>query len=152
MPAGITKVTKENYATFITERRFAVLHFDTEWDVGGRPLMRLIMAAIMKEFPEGVNFGEVDCDVDVEPAKGIPVWNVPLVAYYRQGKLVAALVGMGQNVRERLRRVMKDEFIGHRDGTETLPHVPIDERELKRERDKAIAATHQQHRRGTNAD
>jgi thioredoxin-like negative regulator of GroEL len=63
--------------------------------------------------PEQVNFGEIDCDSCPELAKAIPVRNVPLVAYYRAGKLIAELIGAEQNVRVRLERLLRDEPIGH---------------------------------------
>ena len=39
------------------------------------------------------------------------------VAYYLDGKLVAALIGTGQNVLGRLERVLRGEPIGYKDGT-----------------------------------
>jgi thioredoxin-like negative regulator of GroEL len=58
-----------------------------------------------------VNCGEVDCDSDPELAKSIPILNVPSVAYYRDGKLVGALIGAGQNVRLHLERVLGGDTI-----------------------------------------
>jgi len=42
--------------------------------------------------------------VNLKLAKSIPILNVPSVVYYRDGKLVAALIGAGQNVRLHLER------------------------------------------------
>lgn len=70
---------------------------------------------------ELANFAEVDCDVEVELARLIPVTNVPLVAYFRDGRRVAALIGGGQNVRARVARVLRNEPIGYEDGTDQLP-------------------------------
>jgi thioredoxin-like negative regulator of GroEL len=102
----------------------------------------MVIAATAKEFPTGVNFGEVDCDADGELAKSIPVLNVPLVAYYRRGQLVAALIGNEQNVLERLRRMMRDESIGYKDGSEAAPSVQIDAGEIRAELLKARDAYH----------
>jgi hypothetical protein len=63
-----------------------------------------------------VNLAEIDCDENAELARSIPVPNIPLVAYYRNGKLVAALVGGYQNVLARLERVLRGETIGYDDG------------------------------------
>jgi hypothetical protein len=68
---------------------------------------------------EQANLAEIACDANVELAKSIPVLNVPLVTYYRHGKLVAALIGADQNVLARTVRVLRGEKIGYRDGTTT---------------------------------
>ena len=62
-------------------------------------------------------FAEIDRDANAALAKSIPVANVPLVTYFRSGKLVAALIGAGQNVRARIERVRRGEAIGYNDGT-----------------------------------
>jgi thioredoxin-like negative regulator of GroEL len=69
-----------------------------------------------KELGDRANFGEVDVDRDMELAKSLRLLNVPTVAYYRNGQLVALLTGCRQNVRSRLERVMRGEAIGHQDG------------------------------------
>jgi thioredoxin-like negative regulator of GroEL len=133
MRLKICPVTRENYESFITEREFAVIHFDAEWDFGHRPHTRLLMTATAKLFPANVNFGEVDCDAESELAKSIPVCNVPLLAYFRRGQLVGALVGSYQNIAERLRRIMRHELIGYNDGSDSAPRIEIDEKELRRD-------------------
>jgi thioredoxin-like negative regulator of GroEL len=105
-----------DFAAFVAARTTAVVHFDAEWDVSGRAATRQKMAEAEQVLGEQVNFGEVHCDRDTELARSIPVLNVPLVAYYREGKLIAALSGAGQNVRGRLERILRREPIGHRDG------------------------------------
>jgi hypothetical protein len=66
----------------------------------------------LSELGHRANFGEVDSDTDPELAKSIPVPNVPLVAYYRDGKLIGALVGAGQDVRAQIERTLLGEAIG----------------------------------------
>jgi len=56
---------------------------------------------------ECVNFGEVGCDSNPELAKSIPILNVPSVAYYRDGKLVPALISASQNVRLHLEYILR---------------------------------------------
>jgi thioredoxin-like negative regulator of GroEL len=68
---------------------------------------------------ERVNFGEVDCDRAPELAKALPVRNVPSVAYYREGKLIATLIGAGQDVKGCLERVLRGEPIGASVSTNT---------------------------------
>jgi len=63
-----------------------------------------------------VNFGEADCDRDVELAKSIRVLDVPTVVYYLDGNLAGVLVGARQNILGRLERLLRGEPIGHDDG------------------------------------
>lgn len=112
-------LTGEDFLAFVQAKPAAAIHFDAEWDVGGRPVTRLKMLEAEQVLSDHANFGEVDCDRELALAKSIPVLNVPLVAYYRDGKLVASLIGSGQDVRARLERVIRGEPIGHKDGTQS---------------------------------
>lgn len=69
------------------------------------------MAEPEQALADRVNFGEVDCDSDPELAKSIPILNVPAVAYYQGGKLVGAVIGPGQNVQLRLKRLLHGDLI-----------------------------------------
>jgi hypothetical protein len=109
--------------SFVKEKPFAIVHFDAVWDEGYRPIARRKILDAEKSFFEHVNFGEVDCDQSPDLAKSMSVSNVPLVAYYRQGQLVAALIGSRQHVRLRLVRLVRGETIGHRDGADTDDEV-----------------------------
>jgi thioredoxin-like negative regulator of GroEL len=108
-------LTSDDFHSFIAGKRAAAIHFDAEWD-GHRELTRRKMLEAEQALGDHVNFGEVDIDTEVALAKSTPVANVPLVAYYLDGKLVAALIGTGQNVRARLARVLLGEPIGRRPG------------------------------------
>src|SRR3712207_276852 len=98
-------LTSEQVPAFVAAKPAAALHFDAEWDARYRDQVRRSMLEAEAALAEQANFAEIDCDADVELAKSIPVLNVPLVAYYRGGRLVAALIGANQNVRARLERV-----------------------------------------------
>lgn len=74
-----------------------------------------------KELCNSVNFAEVDVDSSMELAKSLGLLNVPSVAYYRDGQLVAMLIGSRQNVRRRLERVIRGEAIGYKDGNDESP-------------------------------
>jgi thioredoxin-like negative regulator of GroEL len=91
----------------VAEKPAAAIHFDAEWDAKYRAVTRSAMAEAEQFLADRVNFGEVDCDTDLELAKSIPILNVPSVAYYRDGKLVAALIGAGQN----LERILRGDLI-----------------------------------------
>jgi len=110
-------LTSADYEQFISAKRAAAVHFDAEWDAAYRQATRLRMLAAEQALGDAVNFGEVDVDNDLALSKSIPVANVPLVAYYLDGQLVAALIGTAQNVLGRLERVLRGEPIGHKDGT-----------------------------------
>lgn len=105
--------------SFVKEKPFAIVHFDAVWDVRHYPIARRKILDAEKSFSEQVSFGEVDCDQSPDLARSIRVSNVPLVAYYCQGQLIAALTGTRQNIQLRLERLLRGEAIGCRDGTDT---------------------------------
>lgn len=105
-------VTQTDIAVFVAEKPAAAIHFDANWDAKHRDRIRSAMADAEQVLADRVNFGEVDCDRDPELAKSIPILNLPTVAYYRDGKLVGALIGAGQNVRIYLERVLRGDPIG----------------------------------------
>lgn len=104
-------VTQTDIAVFLAEKPAAAIHVDANWDAKYRAIIRSAMADAERVLAARVNFGEVDCDRDPELAKSISILNVPSVAYYRDGKLVGALIGAGQNVRVHLDRVLRGDPI-----------------------------------------
>lgn len=110
-------LSHKDVPAFVAAKPAAALHFDADWDAKYREQVRRSMLEAATTFGEQVSFAEIDCDANVEFSNSIPVLNVPLVAYYRDGKLVAALVGADQNVRARIQRVLRGENIGYKDGT-----------------------------------
>lgn len=109
-------LTGTDFQSFIEAKKAAVVPFDAEWDVAYRPVLRRRMLAAEEVLADQVNFGEVDCDTNLDLAESIPIPNVPSVVYYRNGELIAALVGAEQNVRARVERVLRGESIGYKDG------------------------------------
>ena len=104
-------VTQTDIAVFLAEKPAAAIHCDANWDAKYRAIIRSAMADAERVLADGVNFGEVDCDRDPELARSIPILNVPSVAYYRDGKLVGALIGAEQNVRVHLDRALRGDPI-----------------------------------------
>ena len=100
------------FESFVREKTAAVVQFDAKWDVSYRPMLRRKLEDAEIQLAEHVNFGEVDCDENADLARSMRVTSVPLVAYYRNGQLVAALGGYRQNVRLRIERLLRGEFIG----------------------------------------
>jgi thioredoxin-like negative regulator of GroEL len=105
-------LTGTEVETFIAAKPAAAIHFDAEWDTNYRTIVRRKMEEAEQALGEQVNFGEVDCDLAPELANSVPVLNVPSVAYYRKGVLIAALVGTEQDVRGGLERILRGEAIG----------------------------------------
>ena len=116
-------LTSTNFQSFVEAKQAAAVHFDAEWDFAYRPVLQRRMLEAEKLLADRVNFGEVDCDRNLDLAKSIPIPNVPLVAYYRNGELVAALIGAEQNVRARIERVLRGESIGYEDGFGPVPQT-----------------------------
>jgi thioredoxin-like negative regulator of GroEL len=110
-------LTSDELPDFVAAKAAAAIHFDAEWDFHLRDQTRRTMLEAEQALGDRANFGEIDVDKELALAKSIPVCNVPLVAYYRDGELVAALIGTAQNVRARLERVLRGESIGYEDGT-----------------------------------
>jgi thioredoxin-like negative regulator of GroEL len=110
------QLTSTDYETFVRQKRAAAVHFDAEWDIGYRPITRVRMNEAAKVLAGHVNFGEVDCDREVELAKSIRILNVPTVVYYLDGNLAGVLVGARQNILGRLQRLLHGQLIGHDDG------------------------------------
>ena len=117
-------LTSKDLPAFLTAKPVAALHFDAAWDARCRDQVRRSMREAEAALGEQASFAEIDCDADAKLAKSIPVLNVPLVAYYRDGRLVAALIGADQNVRARVERVLRGEKVGNKDGT-TPHHRPM---------------------------
>jgi thioredoxin-like negative regulator of GroEL len=109
---GMRLLTRTEVEAFIAAKPVAAIHFDAEWDTNYRTIVRRKMEEAEQALGEQVNFGEVDCDLAPDLAKSVPVLNVPSVAYYRKGVLIAALVGTEQDVRGGLERILRGEAIG----------------------------------------
>ena len=112
----VEKLSRDNYEGFVRQRRATAVHFDADWDVGYRPIVRRRMSEASNVLGQEVNFGEVDWDCEVELAKSLRVITVPTVAYYLDGNLVAVLPGARQNILGRLERLLQGQHIGRDDG------------------------------------
>jgi thioredoxin-like negative regulator of GroEL len=110
------QLTFNEFDRFIAAKPVAAIHIDAEWDARYRELTRSKMLEAEQAIGESASLAEIDCDQEPTLAKSIGVGNVPAVAYYRNGELVAVLMGMKQNVRARLERLLRGEAIGRDDG------------------------------------
>jgi thioredoxin-like negative regulator of GroEL len=114
------QLTGADIDAFVAAKPAAAVLFDAEWDGSYRPIVRAKMIEAESAVGQQANFGEVNCDRNPDLARSLPVKNVPLVAYYRDGSLVAALIGARQNIRARLERVLLREPIGYKDGHDAV--------------------------------
>ncbi len=105
-------LTRTEVEAFILAKPAAAIHFDAEWNMNYRTIVRCKMEEAERTLRAQVNFGEVDVDLEPDLAKSVPVLNVPTVAYYRKGTLIAASVGTEQDVGGSLERILRGEAIG----------------------------------------
>jgi thioredoxin 1 len=112
----IRGVSEDEYESFLREKEYAVVLFDAAWDVGPGLAIRPRFERAAREFADRVNFGVIDCDEQVRVAISTAVVNVPTVAYYKGGRLIATLVGGVQDVTARTRAMLDGKRIGHNDG------------------------------------
>jgi len=103
----VKKLTGAEFKFFIASKLVAAIHFDAEWDVGYLPTMRAKMLEAAQALGNQVGFGEVDVDRELELAKSVRPSNVPAVAYYRNGNLVGVLIGVTQDIRATLERLLR---------------------------------------------
>jgi ABC-type uncharacterized transport system auxiliary subunit len=118
----VRQLSTSDLEAFLAEKTAAAIHIDAAWDVGHRPVTRAKMIEAENVLADRASFGEIDCDRNAEWAKSLPLLGVPAVAYYRDSKLLATLLGTRQNIRARLERVLRGEPIGYKDGTDEVPY------------------------------
>lgn len=94
----IPRLTEDVYECFVREWGHAVILFDAPWDVGPGRTMRPLFLEAARTYGDRVGFGEVNVDEFVRRPGGVAIANVPVVVYYRRGKVVAEMVGAGQDV------------------------------------------------------
>ena len=111
----IRRVSEDDYESFLREKEYAVVLFDAPWDLGPGALIRPLFEKAAGAFGGRVNFGEVNTD-EFMRVRSIPVLNVPTVAYYNAGQLIAALVGAQQDVTARTQAMLDGKRIGRKDG------------------------------------
>lgn len=112
------------FDSFVEGKPVAAVHFDAEWDSHHRAIMRQKMLEAEEVLGDRVNPGEFDCMSGPELAKSIPILNVPSVAYYGDGKLIAVLIGTQENVRALLERILGGDSIALGDGPSPRHQAP----------------------------
>jgi hypothetical protein len=87
---------------WVKSHRYAVIHIDAEWDRYGDEVQKQMKMAA-EDFSGEVALGYVDADTEGDYAREIELGNVPTVAYYRDGELVARVVGASRYLSENIR-------------------------------------------------
>lgn len=119
MLSAVSRLTRETYDTFVQGNEAVVVLFDAPaWDTGGWCIMEPLFSRAAEQLNgiAALGFVDVDGPAEAEVCRSIPIANVPTIAYYLDGRLVAALIGIGQDVVERTRAMMAGDPIGYRDG------------------------------------
>jgi hypothetical protein len=97
----VVRLTRDAYASFIRSEKLVAILFDAPaWDKGGWAVMEPLLRQAATELVEVAALGPAEREI----CHSIPVANVPCVAYYRDGQLVAGLIGIGQDVVSRVKR------------------------------------------------
>jgi hypothetical protein len=109
------KLSESQIRELLKAKPYSVIHIDADWDLYRHQVWNQI-DSILKEFDKDVSFGYVDCDDEQEYAKEIKVMNTPSVAYYRGEKLMAVVIGLGQDLAENIRIVMAGEELDTSNG------------------------------------
>ena len=104
-------LTRATLAEFLCRRPYSVIHIDAGWDRRYREIVSDRIHSLESEFQEDVSFGYIDCDAEQENAREIGVVNVPTVAYYKERRLVAAVVGIQQDVAENIKRMRRGDTL-----------------------------------------
>jgi thioredoxin-like negative regulator of GroEL len=112
----IKQLNSGEFELFLKAKRAAVVCFDAKWDIGYRETVRRQMGYAEELLGQQVNFGEIDCDREHALTRSLNILNVPTVAYFIDGTLVAALIGADQDVRRRLESLLNGGRIGYKDG------------------------------------
>jgi thioredoxin-like negative regulator of GroEL len=100
-------LTQTDFYAFVAAKLAAAIHFDAEWNISYQDSIRRKVKEAEQALGEHVSFGEVGCDRNPKLANSIYVLNVPLVAYYHNGKLVESRIGIDQDVRKNLERILR---------------------------------------------
>jgi len=112
----IRRVSGQEYEAFLAERIWAVVLFDAPWDIGPGAMIRPRFERAQRAFGKQASFAQVNCDEEHDLARTLGLLNLPTVAYYRSGVLVAALIGAQQDVRARTSALIYEEPLGRQDG------------------------------------
>ena len=105
------KCNSDEVRKMIAEGDIVVIHLDALWNGQRIPIENKIQQ-IVEMNPLDVQFAYVDSDEEQEFARSMELKNVPTVAYFRRGKLIATVIGQGQDVAGNIGKVRDGALIG----------------------------------------
>lgn len=96
---GVVNLTGATYQAFLDRSRFVVVLLDAPgWNKSGARMRDVVFPSAAALLGSQATFGFVDIDAEPDVAQAVRLMNVPTVAYYRDGVVVAAWIGANQDV------------------------------------------------------
>ena len=88
-------LNQETFLEFLVSNRFVVVHFWAPWNERDR-LMERLLASLASDKASQVAFASLNIDMPehIELARQHKVFDVPLLAFYRDGLLIRTTTGM----------------------------------------------------------
>ncbi len=88
----MTPLTSDGFDAFVVSHKLVVVHFWARWNGYDAEMTRLLE----EEAPAQIQFGAVDTDQreNWELCTRLDIRNLPFLAFYREGALVATLTGV----------------------------------------------------------
>lgn len=88
-------LSQETFLEFLVNHRFVVVHFWAPWNERDR-LMERMLASLAADKASQVAFASLNIDLPehIELARQHKVFDVPLLAFYRDGLLIRTTTGM----------------------------------------------------------
>jgi len=91
---GIQKMSDQDFAQKLaTANGLTIVDFSAEW-CGPCKLLHPIIVSLAKEMEGKVNFGNVDVDESPKAATDVDATSIPLLVFYKDGKIVDKTVGL----------------------------------------------------------
>jgi thioredoxin 1 len=108
-PPNPRKYTQREVLDLVANNEIVVVHFDAEWN-GQRHTVARKIYAILNQSTD-VAFAYVEVDEEIELASSMRVISIPMLAYFRNGKLVGAVSGNRQNIFATLEKVRSGQSL-----------------------------------------
>jgi thioredoxin-like negative regulator of GroEL len=92
----MSPLTGSSIPDFVRAHKFAVIHFWASWNLLDVRVRSFLETEIPAEFRERVAFGtlEVDPPENWEICRQHEIRNIPFLAFYRDGSLIATVTGL----------------------------------------------------------
>ena len=110
MPVELS--SPEAYSRFIASHAVTMIHFWGAWNAYDR-LMQKRLKEIELLYEGRIGFGSVDVDQEemMRICIDVGLKNVPALAYYKRGERIEIVIGLEQEVEERLNVLLEAESL-----------------------------------------